>query len=140
MSVELRKLKRFEGGEEAFVAFIRPDEPIIVGKIIDISSGGLGVRYLAAEKFGEGPSLVEVFGPSSIRVDRIKSTVIYDREIPEESMSSLSVRRCGIKFEQRCHSAGLLKFINSTCSDAVQEQQLRSDVSKNKGSRVEIGI
>jgi hypothetical protein len=139
MSVELRRLKRFEGGEGAFVAFIRPDEPIIVGKIVDINSGGLGVRYLAAEEFGEGPSMVEIFGPSSIRIDRIKSTVVYDREISEESSSSLSVRRCGIRFDQRCRSAELLKFISSTCPGSIAGHQLRNGILRNKVSCVEIG-
>ena len=139
MSIEMRKLKRFEAGEGTFVAFIRSEQPIIVGKIIDISSGGLGVRYLAAEEIGQGPSLVEIFGPSSTRTDRIRSTVIYDDEISDESFNSLSVRRCGIKFGQRWRSSELLKFINSTVLGAARKHQMRNTMSKNKVNCIELG-
>jgi hypothetical protein len=139
MSGDLRKLKRFEAGEGAFAALIRPEQPIVVGKIIDFSSGGLGIRYLAAEEIGQGPSLVQIFGSGMTRIDRIKSTVIHDSEISEESSISLSVRRCGIKFEQRCRSSELHKFINSTFVGGAGKRQSRNGMSKNKVNCIGLG-
>lgn len=140
MSIELRKLKRYGAGEGAFAAFIRPGDPIVVGKIIDIGSGGLGVRYLAAEEIGKGPSLVEIFGPGSIRIIRIKSMVVYDSEISEESSSSLSVRRCGIKFEQRFRSSGVVKVINGTLGDVARKHRLRGGMTKNRVNRFGLSL
>ncbi len=100
MIVEHRKLKRFSTGNEAFAAFIRPNEPMIVGKILDISQGGFAVRYLANEKLGEGSAEVRIFGPSINSTNRIGCTIVYDRVLVEESLDVFSVRRCGVKFSR----------------------------------------
>jgi len=139
MGSEMRKLKRYEAGEGAFAAFIRPEEPIVVGKIINISSGGLGIRYLAGEKIGEGPSLIEIFGPGSSRIVRIKSAVVHDSEISEESSSSVSVRHCGIRFEQRFRSSGMLRLINSTFLGSARKHQLRQGMVKNRVTHSGLG-
>lgn len=97
MIAEQRKLKRFNTGYEAFAAFIRPNEPIVVGKIMDISRGGMAVRYIANEKIGEGFSEIRVFGPSLNSTERIMCEIIYDKLLIEESWD-ISVRRCGLKF------------------------------------------
>jgi hypothetical protein len=94
-----RKHKRCEAREEVFVAFLIPEEPIIVGRILDMSHGGLGARYLATRKLETGPITIRIFGLNSFYMDRIESTVIYDSEISEASWSIPTVRRCGIHFE-----------------------------------------
>ena len=139
MIAEMRKLKRFKAEGGVFAALIRPEGSIVVGKIMDFSRGGLGIRYLAAEKIGEGPSLVEIFDPGSIRRNRFKSMVIHDSEISEESSDSLSVRRCGIKFEQRCRSSELFKFMNNTFLGAGRKCELHNGMSKNTVSSIKVG-
>ena len=45
---ELRKSLRFEAKEGSFAAFFPPDENncLMLGRIMDISEGGLGICYL----------------------------------------------------------------------------------------------
>lgn len=99
MKNEKRRQRRYRGGGEAFAALIRPNGPIVVGKIVDMNAKGLGVRYLAHEEIGEGQSHVTIFVPDSDKITRIRSMVVYDMEIPEESFYFQPVRRCGIMFE-----------------------------------------
>jgi hypothetical protein len=98
MLVEQRKRKRFNIGAEAFAAFIRPNEPIIVGKIIDIGRGGLAVHYFASGKLGEGSTLIRVFGPNLNSTGRIECSIVYDTDLVEELWNTVTVRRCGVQF------------------------------------------
>ncbi len=75
-----------------------PNEPIIVGRILDLSPDGAGIKYLATRKLRTGLASINIFGMNSQHMERIQSTVIYDMEVAEESWSIPSVRRCGIKF------------------------------------------
>jgi hypothetical protein len=95
-----RKHKRLKAESEIFAAFVMPNEPIIVGKILDLSSSGAGVKYLATRKLRTGPTSINIFGTNLRQMDRIQSTVVYDTEIAEESWSITAVRRCGIKFDR----------------------------------------
>ena len=98
MCSDHRKHKRLKAESEIFAAFVMPNEPIIVGKILDLSPGGAGIKYLATRKLRTGKASINIFGMSSQHMERIQSTVIYDMEVAEESWSIPSVRRCGIKF------------------------------------------
>ncbi len=96
-----RKYRRFKANEEIFAAFVIPTQPIMVGRILDVSRGGVGIQYLATRKLETGPTSIKIFALKSPHMEQIESTVIYDLEIPEESWSTPAVRRCGIKFEGR---------------------------------------
>ncbi len=100
MGLDHRKHKRVKAESEVFAAFVVPNEPIIVGRILNLSLGGVSVKYLATRKLRTGPTSINIFGMSSHRMERIGSTVIYDREIAEESWSIPAMRRCGVKFGQ----------------------------------------
>ena len=50
MNSDHRKHKRFKTEGDIFAAFVMPNEPIIVGRILDLSHGGAGVQYLATTK------------------------------------------------------------------------------------------
>jgi hypothetical protein len=99
MSVDQRRHKRFKARGEVFAAFVIPNKPIIVGRVLDVSPGGAGVQYLSTRKLETGPTSIKLFGLNSPHMEKMESTVIYDQEIPEESWSIPKVRRCGIKFE-----------------------------------------
>lgn len=98
---ERRKHKRFEIRDEVFAAFVVPGEPIIVGKVLDASLGGVCVQYLATRKLDPGPANISIFGLNSPRMNRMESTVMYDLAVPEEAWSDPETRRCGIRFEKR---------------------------------------
>jgi hypothetical protein len=101
MSEEKRKFKRFKGKEGAFAAFIRPNELINLGQVIDISLGGLCFRYLATSDASTECSGIKIFGSNGrfIHVEKVDCTIIYDQEIPNGSWEQLSTRRCGVRFE-----------------------------------------
>ena len=98
MDSDHRKHKRLKAEGEIFAAFVTPNEPIIVGRILDLSLGGAGVKYLATMEIRTGPASINIFGLNSHHMELIQSTVIYDMEIAGESWSIPAVRRCGIKF------------------------------------------
>jgi hypothetical protein len=93
-----RKHERLKAKSEIFAAFLMPNEMIVVGRVLDLSLGGAGVKYLATRKLKSGPASIKIFGMDSLHMERIQSTVVYDVEIAEESWSIPSMRRCGIKF------------------------------------------
>ncbi|MGA2404615.1 MAG: PilZ domain-containing protein [Syntrophobacteraceae bacterium] len=99
MREDQRKYRRFKTKDEIFAAFVIPTEPVIVGRILDVSRGGVGIQYLATRKLETGPTSIKIFALNSPNMERIESRVVYDFEIPEESWSTPMVRRCGIKFE-----------------------------------------
>jgi len=98
--MEQRKSKRFSPGNAAFAAFIRPNEPVIVGKVMDISQRGVAVRYLANGKLEEGSAEVRIFGPNLNTTNRIECKIVYDQVLGKESWDVFLVRRCGVKFSR----------------------------------------
>jgi hypothetical protein len=99
MCKDQRKHKRFKAQDEVFAAFVMPSEPIIVGKVLDVSSGGAGFQYLGAKKLAKGLTSIKIFRLNSSHMERVESTVVYDLEVPEEPWSLPKLRRCGVKFE-----------------------------------------
>ena len=85
MGLDHRKHKRFKAESDIFAAFVAPNGLIVVGRIVDLSLGGIGVKYVATEKLRTGPASINVFGMSSHHIERIESTVIHDMAIAEES-------------------------------------------------------
>jgi PilZ domain len=115
MPDEKRKHKRFKGKEGAFAAFLRPNELVNLGNVVDISMGGLCVRYLSTADAGIEVAGIKIFGSNGrfIHVDRVECKVVYDVEIPEVSWEQLSTRRCGVQFENLSvrHMTRLQDFI-----------------------------
>jgi len=116
MFEEKRKFRRFKAKEGAFAAFIRPNELVNMGQVLDISIGGLCIRYLATNNGHHGCTSIKVFGSNDrfIHVDKIECKVVYDHEIPEGSWEQISTRRCGVEFESLSirHLSILQEFID----------------------------
>ncbi len=102
MSMEKRAHKRFSGKEGAFAAFLRPNELVNLGNIVDISIGGLGVRYLCSSETGCECTRIKIFGSNGafIHIEGIECKIVYDEEIPNSSWSQLRTRRCGVRFKE----------------------------------------
>jgi c-di-GMP-binding flagellar brake protein YcgR len=116
MFEEKRKFKRFKGKKGASAAFIRHNEIINTGQIIDISMGGLCVRYLSTKGDREECSEIKIFGSNArfIHVDRVQCRIVHDQEVPEYCWG-----RCGVEFENlsRRHLSMLQDFIDYFASD-----------------------
>jgi c-di-GMP-binding flagellar brake protein YcgR len=100
MIEEKRRFKRSKGGENAFAAFTSPCELINVGRILDISMGGLCVRYVTAGEVCDERCAIKVFGSNDrfIHVEKIKCRIVYDHLIPEASWEKVGARVCGVEF------------------------------------------
>jgi hypothetical protein len=102
MSDDNRKHARYRGKEGAFAAFLRPNELVNLGQIVDISMGGLCVRYLSTNELDQDNAEIKIFGSNGrfIHVDRVQCKVVYDLELPDGTWNQLSMRRCGVEFQK----------------------------------------
>jgi hypothetical protein len=98
---EMRKYRRHRTDGSALVVFSTPThEFICLGQILDISLGGLAIRYLALDEQTKGSTQLEIFGAldSNVHIGKLPCEVIYDIELTGESSGLLKMRRCGVKF------------------------------------------
>src|SRR5208337_4445613 len=116
MFEEKRKVKRFKGKEGAFAAFIRPNDLMNMGQVLDISMGGLCVQYMSTNEDNKGRSEIKIFGRNDrfIHLDKVQCRIVYDREVPEGSWEQITTRRCGVEFENLSvkHLSMLQEFID----------------------------
>lgn len=102
MNKELRRTERYVTKEGAIGAFFptEPDDFLRVGRIIDISEEGLGLRYFANTGDARPPTHMDIFGSCHplIYIGNVPGRVVYDREVVAIPGSNLRVRRCGVKF------------------------------------------
>lgn len=122
MYEEKRKFKRLRCREGAFAAFLKGDELINMGQVIDVSLGGVCFQYLATAGSDEAYSEVKIFGSNGhfIHLERVQCRVVYDREVPDGgSWGKISTRRCGVQFEELSvrNLAILEEFISHFCFD-----------------------
>ncbi len=99
---EARKNRRVRTDGSVFAAFFNPSQDFVkLCQIIDISEGGVGLRYVGVkEQTGESSQLEILDSHEELQVGRIPCRVVYDMELPAESRGVLKVRRCGVQFEQ----------------------------------------
>ena len=96
MATERRKFKRLLPRDLTFAVF-RPHFSNL-GKVKDISIGGLALEYVLKETKNTGFSEIDIFlSGNFLYLRRIPSTIIYVSEIDVESRS-VKTRRCGLQF------------------------------------------
>ena len=99
MNTERRKAVRFLPRTEAYVA-LRPDFTKL-GRLINISRGGLSFRYIAYQRQEQAPTHLDLFTSNDgFHLSRLSCKVIYDIRLSEKQRSSASLerRRCGLEF------------------------------------------
>jgi len=99
MNAERRKTVRFLPRTEAYVA-LRPDFTKL-GRLINISRGGLAFRYIAHQRQEQTPTHLDLFiGNDTFYLSRIPCRVIYDIRLSEKQRFSTALehRRCGLEF------------------------------------------
>jgi len=90
---------RFLPQDEAYVA-LRPDFTKL-GRLINISRGGLAFHYLAHQRQEQAPTHLDLFTSNDgFHLSRIPCKVIYDIRLSEKQRFSTSLerRRCGLEF------------------------------------------
>ena len=99
MNPERRKTVRFLPRDETYVA-LRPDFTKL-GRLTNISKGGLSFQYIAPKGESEGSTHLDLFtGNNGFYLSRLACKVIYDNRLFENNTSSTSLehRRCGLEF------------------------------------------
>ncbi|SPF47444.1 putative Type IV pilus assembly PilZ [Syntrophobacter sp. SbD1] len=116
MYKEKRKFERLNGKKGAFAAFIRSNDIIYMGQIQDISIGGLCIQYLSTNEDNKECYEIKIFGRNdrSLQVDSVQGRIVYDHQVPPCSWEQISMRRCGVEFENLSvkHLSMLQDFID----------------------------
>lgn len=96
METEQRKFIRLMPQDSTFAVF-RPDFTKL-GKVKDISLGGLVFEYILNETQNTGYAEIDIFlSGDGFYMSRIPSKIIYDTNIGEEHRT-VKTRRCGVQF------------------------------------------
>lgn len=72
-----------------------------VGKLRDISKGGVGFDYVASSENGRSktPTLVvDILCRKQFRLSRVPCRVAYDIRIDQSPVDGVETRRCGLEF------------------------------------------
>jgi len=115
---EKRRYPRFEVRRDAFAAVKSGDHT--VGRVLDVSEGGLGLTYVDGLGWAEKEGTLDLFAPGGIRyLSDAPVRAVSDFEMPGEvPFSSIVLRRMGVAF--------------GALSDA-QQRQLRGFILESRG-------
>ncbi|MEE9567072.1 MAG: PilZ domain-containing protein [Desulfobacteria bacterium] len=95
--VEQRQHKRFEVREGAFI--LLGTDSTKLGRIIDISMGGLAFSYMARARPPNELFELDIFLiDSEFYFDKVPFETISDFKTRENPFSSITMRRCGVQF------------------------------------------
>ena len=95
-SKERRKHKRFPVTDNAFAVLRFSPASTKIGRIIDISLGGMAFEYENSDEWGDTPKELSIlFGDDDFYLEKIQFETISDTII---SFSFTETRRRGIKF------------------------------------------
>ena len=127
MQTERRNHVRYVSQENAFAAL--GDRYTKVGKIIDISMGGLSFEYIVGQENSEVSSMVDVFlTDASFHIHNLPCTVIYDvgagaSVAGNQSVDMLRRRRCAVHFTQRSdeHKREVRSFIKKHTTGGAED-------------------
>lgn len=120
--VERRKHRRFEVQND--IPVILRSNDIKVGSVVDLSMGGLGFRYAGIEKpIGESGRLSILPANDSFYLYKIQCKPVWDCRIGEDLYSSMSMRRCGVRFGELTpdQKAQLKYFIEQHTTDGGKQ-------------------
>lgn len=114
--------------------FTAAHEFLSLGQILDISLGGLAIRYIAMDEQTKGSAKLEIFGAidSDLHIGKLPCRVIYDIELTSESSGLLRVRRCGVQFGElsNVQMSQIREFISTY---GVKENHSGQDIRKIQG-------
>lgn len=103
MAIERRKYSRFLPQENAFAALGR--KYTRVGKISDISLGGLAFEYIVGEENHQGATEVDIFLVGDVfHLYNVPCKMVYDIEVHVPHVNNkfikiLTTKKCAVKFD-----------------------------------------
>jgi hypothetical protein len=123
--VEDRRHSRVKVDDGGF-AELSPGFPV-VGKIIDISGGGLAFRYVASEARTNGSGMLNILTTDGrFCLEKIPAKIIRDSAMPGEfSFGSITLRDCAVQF------GALTPGQKLDLEDFIRSNTLISDTGKS---------
>lgn len=130
MFQERRAEKRFPAREGTCGTFILPKYTyhLLVGQVLDISRGGVCIKYLSN---GDGYKINESVQVNMFCADHpvvgtggIPCKVAYDRSVKDSPNGRLTIRKCGLKYDllTRSQLHNLECFINACTRKAEMDK------------------
>jgi c-di-GMP-binding flagellar brake protein YcgR len=107
--IEQRRYARFFLEHDTFAAF--GQEYNKVGKVIDMSIGGLSLEYIVGENIKQNPTKIDIFSIGDIfHLYNMPCKIIYEITIHEPHVNNsnieiLTTKRCGLKFKNLSENA-----------------------------------
>ena len=94
-----RQYKRFWAAESVFVEF--KIKPVKIGKVIDISKGGLCSRYIADDEDFKGSIQLKIYiAGNGFALDKVPIKIIsVSEQFNQNAFSITKLKRCGVQFE-----------------------------------------
>ncbi|MBW2259535.1 MAG: PilZ domain-containing protein [Deltaproteobacteria bacterium] len=123
--VERRKHKRFQVDNGALILLGWYYEK--VGRIIDISEGGVAFRYMPHGEEQNGSDLAIVLPETNFYLDEVPTTTISDFELADKTpTTSITARRRGVQFMNPTHhqKSQIEFFINNYATSETEPSEL----------------
>jgi hypothetical protein len=119
--IERRKHKRFQVQNGAFVILTPPDTK--VGRIMDISMGGLAFHYVGRADPSNKSTKLSIFsGDCSFYLYKVPCETILDSRAYVSHSAPISIRRCSVQFGELTHNqvSRLEHFIQDYTANEVE--------------------
>jgi hypothetical protein len=131
-TVERRKDERFQTGKNTY-ALLRARGSKL-GRVIDISKGGLAFRYVSVGERLKGPLELDLLSHQyDYRIDKIPVKIITDLEVAnKKAFKSTILKRVGVQFGKltREQKSKLEHFIRDHAVDENEQQQVEASQSE----------
>ena len=139
--IERRKDERFQTGKNTY-ALLRARGSKL-GRVIDISKGGLAFRYVSVGERLKGPLELDLLSHQyDYRIDKIPVKIITDLEVAnKKAFKSTTLKRVGVQFGKltREQKSKLEHFIKDHAVYEISQQQVetsrRAKVNPDEGQK-----
>jgi hypothetical protein len=126
--VERRKDERFQTGKNTYAVLRARGSKL--GRVIDISKGGLAFRYVSVGERLKGPLELDLLSHQyDYRIDKIPIKIITDLELAnKKAFKSTTLKRVGVQFGKltREQKSKIEHFIKDHAVDETSEEQVET--------------
>ena len=127
-TVDRRKDKRFQTEKNTYAVLRARGSKL--GRVIDISKGGLAFRYVSVGQRLKGPLELDLLSHQyDYRIDRIPVKIITDLELAnKKAFKSTTLKRVGVQFRKltREQKSKLEHFIRDHAVDETSRRQVET--------------
>ena len=127
-TVERRKDERFQTGKNTYAVLRARGSKL--GRVIDISKGGLAFRYVSVGERLKGPLELDLLSHQyDYRIDKIPIKIITDLEVAnKKAFKSTTLKRVGVQFGKltREQKSKIEHFIKDHAEDETSQGQVEA--------------